>query len=235
MVRLLVIAGAAKQVLASSARGTLATLTYIKAALASAGLTFARLRKREFEMSDDIHLQQRVLDELQFDPSVKAAHIGVTVRQGVVALSGHVESYAEKYAAERAARRVRGVHAIAQDIEVRLPSDRKTADDEIAARAIKILAWDVALPPDAINVKVEHGSVLLSGTVEWAYQRADAEQDVRKLGDVTAVVNDIQVRPRVEANDVHALIRGAFERAAELDADRVTVEIQDGKVASAER
>lgn len=181
-------------------------------------------------MSDDLMLQQRVLDELQFDPSLDSAHIGVTAREGVVTLTGHVQSYAEKFGAERAARRVRGVKAVAQEIEVHLPPDKKTADDEIAARALKILAWDVAVPPDAVQVKVEHGMVTLSGTVDWAYQRAEAEYDMRKLGGVRAVINDIHVRPQVKSVDVRAEIRGAFERAAELDASNVTVDIRDGKV-----
>jgi osmotically-inducible protein OsmY len=181
-------------------------------------------------MSEDLKLQQRVIDELEFDPSVKAAHIGVAVRLGVVTLTGHVESYREKFAAERAARRVKGVHAIAQEIEVRLPSDKKTADDEIAVRALKLIDWDVAVPPGAVRVKVEHGTVTLTGDVDWAFQRAEAEHDMRKLGGVKAVVNDIRVRPRVQVNDVHAQIRGAFERAAELDASHVTVEVKDGKV-----
>lgn len=181
-------------------------------------------------MSEDLKLQQRVIDELEFDPSVEAAHIGVAVRQGVVTLAGHVESYHEKFAAERAARRVKGVNAVAQEIEVRFPSDKKTADDEIAARALKLIDWDVAVPPGAVRVKVEHGTVTLTGDVDWAFQRAEAEHDMRKLGGVKVVINDIHVRPQVQVTDVHAQIRGAFERAAELDASHVTVEVKDGKV-----
>lgn len=181
-------------------------------------------------MSEDLKLQQRVIDELQFDPSVDVAHVGVTARNGVVTLTGHVETYREKFAAERAARRVKGVSAVAQEIEVRLPSDKKSADDEIAARALKLIEWDVALPKGAISVKVEHGNVTLVGEVDWAYQRAEAEYDMRKLSGVKAVINEVHVRPQVKPNDVHAQIRGAFERAAELDANDVTVEVKDGKV-----
>jgi osmotically-inducible protein OsmY len=181
-------------------------------------------------MTDDGNLQQRVIDELQFDPSLDAAHVGVSVRNGVVTLSGHVETFVEKAAAERAARRVRGVKAVAQEIEVRLKGDKQTADDEIAARAVKILEWDVAVPHGAIQIKVTHGIVTLSGTVDWAYQSAEAEYDVRKLSGVKAVINELRVRPQVTESDVRGQIRGAFERSAELDASRVAVETTGGKV-----
>ncbi len=181
-------------------------------------------------MNEDAILQQRVIDELQFDPSIAAAHIGVSVRNGIVALSGHVDSFVEKAAAERAARRVRGVKAVAQEIEVRLPGDKKTEDDEIAARAVKLLEWDVAVPHEAIRVKVTHGIVALTGTVDWAYQSAEAEYDVRKLGGVKAVINDLRIRPQANVTDVRAQICGAFERSAELDAGRVAVDLVNGKV-----
>jgi len=181
-------------------------------------------------MDDDRTLQQRVMDELAFDPVVDAAHVGVAARGGVVTLTGHVESYSAKYAAEHAARRVRGVKAVAQEIEVRLPADKKTSDDEIASRAVKMLEWDVAIPPHAVSVKVEHGTVTLAGEVDWAYQRAEAEFDVRRLGGVTLVVNQIHIRPRARPEDVRATIVAAFERAAEHDAGAVTVDIRDGTV-----
>lgn len=181
-------------------------------------------------MSDELTLQQRVIDELEFDPAVNAAHIGVSVRGSVVTLTGHVETFAEKFAAERAARRVRGVTGVAQEIEVHLAVDKKTADDEIAQRAVKILEWDVAVPSNAITVKVEHGIVTLSGTVDWAFQRAEAEYDVRKLGGVKGVVNAITLRPKVRATDVREKLTAAFERNAEVEAKRITVEVTDGRV-----
>ena len=181
-------------------------------------------------MSEELRLQQRVMDELAFEPALNAAHIGVAVCEGIVTLSGHVETYAEKHAAERAARRVKGVRAIAQEIEVHLAPDKKTADDEIAARAVKLLSWDVALPVDVIRVKVDHGIVTLSGEVDWAYQRAEAGYDMRKLGGVKAVINDIRIKPHAKASDVRAEIHGALERAADVDADAITVEVRDGKV-----
>jgi len=181
-------------------------------------------------VSDELKLQQRVIDELEFEPAVNAAHIGVSVRGSVVTLTGHVETFAEKFAAERAARRIKGVSAVAQEIEVHLSVDKKTADDEIAQRAVKILEWDVAVPSDTIAVKVEHGIVTLNGTVDWAFQRAEAEYDVRKLSGVKGVVNLIAIRPRVRAEEVRAKLAAAFERNADLEAGRITVDVADGKV-----
>ena len=181
-------------------------------------------------MTNDLQLQQRVIDELEFEPSVKAAHIGDSVRDGIVTLSGHVDSFIEKFAAERTARRVKDVKAVAQELEVRLPSERKTADDEIAARAIKILSWDAVVPHDRVGVKVEHGIVTLTGQVDWQFQRAEAEYDMRKLGGVKAVINDIVVAPKVQSEDVRAKIHAALERNAEIEAKNVTVTVSGGKV-----
>jgi len=176
----------------------------------------------------DIELRQLVLDELDFDPRVNAAHIGVSADNGVVTLTGHVGSYAEKLAAEQAARRVKGVHALAEEIEVRFPSDKKTADDEIAARALSILRWSAVLPPDAIQVKVQHGWVSLSGEVEWQFQRRAAESAVRKLSGVVGVVNSLTIRPRVQASDVKRKIEDALKRNAEIHARGIRVSVLDG-------
>ena len=181
-------------------------------------------------MTEDLQLQQRVIDALEFEPSVDAAHIGVSARDGVVTLSGHVSSYAEKFAAERTVRQMKGVKAVAEEIEVRLPSDKKLADDEIAARALRLLHCDAAIPDDRISVKVEHGIVTLSGNVDWDYQRIEAEYDVRKLSGVRSVINDITVRPKPRAADVHDKIRAAMARNAVLDADKITVSVSGGRV-----
>ena len=181
-------------------------------------------------MYEDQALRQKIVDELEFDPTINAAQIGVSVHAGVATLSGHVGSFIEKHAAERAARRVKGVRAVAQEIEVRLPLDKKTSDDEIAARALKILDWDVAIPSGAVSVKVEHGIVTLSGDVDWAYQRAEAEYDVRKLGGVRSVINDVRIRPQVQGEDVHAKIVAAFERSADVEASRISIEVIGGTV-----
>ena len=181
-------------------------------------------------MNDDRVLQQRVMDELAFDPMVDAANIGVAARDGIVTLAGHAKSYAEKFAAERAARRVRGVKAVAQEIDIRLPSNKKTADDEIAARAVKILDWDVVIPPGSIRVKVEKGDVTLSGEVDWGYQRAAAEDDVHRLSGINFIINQIRVRSHAQPEDVKAVIAAAFERTAEHDAAAITVDVRDSTV-----
>ncbi len=181
-------------------------------------------------MNRDLYLQRRVIDTLEFEPSVDSTHIGVSVRDGVVTLSGHVASYAEKSAAEQATRRVRGVDAVAEELEVRLPSDKKLADDEIAARAVRLLQWDVAIPADCISIKVERGVVTLSGAVDWHFQRVEAEYDVRKLSGVQAVVNDITVAPKPRTADVRARIRAAIARHAGVDADSIIVAVSGGRV-----
>jgi len=181
-------------------------------------------------MKTDLQLQQRVIDALEFDPSVDAAHIGVSARDGVVTLSGHVASFAEKFAAERVVRQVKGVHAVAQELEVRLPSDKKVADDEIAARAVRILKWDQVVTGDRISIKVEHGIVTLSGEVDWHFQRTEAEYDIRKLGGVRSVINQIVVAAKVRPEDVHEKIQAALERNAEIEAGRITVAVSGGKV-----
>lgn len=179
--------------------------------------------------SDDLKLQCDVIEELDWDPAVDAAHIGVSARDGVVTLTGHVASFGEKLAAERAARRVKGVKAVAQEIDVELPSAKKTSDDEIAARAVKMLEWDAVVPPRRIAVTVEHGVVTLAGQVDWKYQRDEAEADVWKLTGVKDVVNTIRVKPTPQAADVQDRIRKALERSADLEAGHISVSVKDGK------
>ena len=181
-------------------------------------------------MISDFELQRDVLDELEFEPSVNAAHIGVTANKGVVTLSGFVRSYAERLVAERAARRVKGVRAIAEEIEVRLPSDTKRADDEIAARALNILKWQVGLPADQIRVKVEQGIVTLTGEVEWRFQKADAESAVHRLTGVVDVINQIRIAAPIDAPAVQDKIEKALQRSAELEAHGITVETEGSKV-----
>jgi len=124
---------------------------------------------------DDKILRQFIIDELDFEPSIDAANIGVAVEKGVVTLTGHVASYAEKIAAERAVRRVKGVQAIAQEVEVHYPDQAKRSDDEIAHSALDILKWSVQIPADSIQVTVEKGWITLAGAVEWQYQKLAAE------------------------------------------------------------
>jgi osmotically-inducible protein OsmY len=178
---------------------------------------------------DDLTLREQVLDELEFEPSIDAAHIGVSVRDGVVTLTGHVGAYFEKVAAESAVKRVRGVRAIAQDIQVRRPERKKWADDEIAGRAVKILSWDTTIPDGQIMVKVDNGWITLSGGVDWHFQRAAAEAAVTKLGGVVGVSNLINVRA-AKASDVKMRVQKALERSAVIEADRIRVKVIGGAV-----
>ena len=181
-------------------------------------------------MSDDRRLRQRVLDELDFEPSIDAAHIGVAANKGVVTLTGFVVSYAEKAAAERVAQRVKGVRAVAEEIEVRVPSDKKRADDEIAARAIDILRWQVGFPAENIRIKVENGMITLSGTVEWHFQKQEAATAVHKLTGVTYVSNQIRVASSVRKEAVRENIERALARSAELEASRLAIDTEGGRV-----
>lgn len=178
----------------------------------------------------DIKLRQDILDALEFEPSIDAAHIGVAVENGVVTLTGHVGSYAAKTTAERIAQRVKGVRGIAQEIQVRYPADKKCADDEIAQRALQIIAWDVDLPDGAIQVKVQKGWVTLTGQVEWHYQRADTEAAVRRLSGVMGITNSIAIRPRADAQNVKRRIEEALKRNAELESSGIKVDVVGGKV-----
>jgi osmotically-inducible protein OsmY len=175
----------------------------------------------------ELQLRQDVVDELEFEPSVDAAHIGVAVDKGVVTLTGHVASYAEKQAAIAAVRRVKGVRAIAEEIEVRYPLDKKTSDDEIAQRAIDILGWDTMVPSDAIQVMVHNGWVTLTGSVDWYYQKKHAEEDVRKLSGVRGVTNTIEIKPSAQAEDVKRKIEEALKRHAEIEASAIQVTVRE--------
>jgi osmotically-inducible protein OsmY len=176
----------------------------------------------------DRELRKDVLDELEFEPSIDASKIGVAVRDGVVTLSGHVTSYGQKVAAERATRRVKGVRAVAQEIEVRLPQDSVIADDEIAKRAANMLKWNSMLPSDAIKLTVNQGWITLSGEVDWQYQRSAAEDAVRPLPGVVAVINNLAVKPRVRVTDVRHRIEEALKRSAEVEANNISVFVSDG-------
>jgi osmotically-inducible protein OsmY len=182
------------------------------------------------KMPLDKQLQQAVLAELGWDPSVTAAHIGVTANAGVVALTGHVETFAEKYAAETAARRVRGVKGVAEEIQVELPFERTRGDDDIAAAAIERLAWDTSVPTDAITVKVEQGWVTLTGSVTWHYQKEAAAQDVARLHGVVGLSNQVVVTPAVNVSDITDKIRIALHRSWLLDDENVTVRADGGHI-----
>lgn len=181
---------------------------------------------------NDVTLREDVIEELNYDPSLDASNIAVMAKDGVVTLTGHVSSYAQKFAAERATWRVHGVKAIAQKIDVELPGDKKISDDDIARRVLNIFAWDALVPADRIHVKVSGGWVTLTGEVPWNYQREAAEAHVRKLSGLTGVCNDIQVEPHVQPGDVRKNIVDALKRHAEVEAERIKVDVDaNGTVA----
>ncbi len=178
-------------------------------------------------MKTDSAIQRDVLAELAWEPSVTHEHIGVSVRDGVVTLSGLVPTYAEKLAAEKATRRVAGVKAIAEDIEVRRPGDSKTSDTDIAARICSIFAWDALIPAEKISVKVENGNVTLSGTVDWRYEVDAARKAAGRITGVVSVRDLLSIKQIPAVTDVKGLIEQAFKRNAVLDATAISV-IADG-------
>ncbi len=178
----------------------------------------------------DTEIQRDVLDELKWEPSVNANEIGVAVKDGIVTLTGYVDSYFEKRAAERAAARVAGVKAVVQEIEVRLPGSSQRTDADIAQAALNALRWDIAVPHDRVKVKVENGWVTLEGDVDWQYQKMAAARAVQNLIGVKGVSNLITVKPRVTPTDVKAKIEDSFKRQAEIDASNIKVDVQGSKV-----
>jgi osmotically-inducible protein OsmY len=185
---------------------------------------------RKEQRMDDLELKKSVESELNFEPSINAAEIGVAVKGGIVTLSGRVPSYWEKIAAERAAARVSGVKAVANELEVRLPGSSERTDEDIARAAVDTLRWTVLVPQDKIKVKVSKGWVTLEGSVDWQYQKSAAEKAVRKLVGVVGVSNLIEVKPAVSKAEVKSSIEAALKRLAEVDANRIRVETEDGRV-----
>ena len=178
----------------------------------------------------DIDIRQSVLDALEFEPSIDAASIGVAVDNGIVTLTGHVTTYAEKLKAEELAMAVHGVKGIAQEIEVRPVGAHPTADDEIARRILEVLRWSTSLPADVIKIKVQSGWVTLSGTVEWNYQRESALRAIRDMAGVKGVTNAILIAPKASPADIRDRIVKALKRQAELDVQNIRVEVSDGAV-----
>jgi osmotically-inducible protein OsmY len=178
-------------------------------------------------MKTDSQLQQDVMDELQWEPRVDHANIGVAAKDGVVTLSGFVSSYTSKIAAEKAARRVKGVRGLAEEIEVRFASDPKTSDPEIAKRIADMFDWSVTIPKNRIAVKVEHGWVTLSGAVDYHFHRQAAKDLASRISGVKGVTNLVEVKIIPSPGDVKDRIVAAFKRNADLDASTITV-VADG-------
>jgi osmotically-inducible protein OsmY len=182
------------------------------------------------ETRTDAQIQSDVLAELKWEPRVQPNEIGVAVKNGVVTLAGWVDSYTKRWAAEDAAHRVRGVKAVANDIEVRLSSADERTDADIAAAAVRALEWDAFIPVDKVDVTVSKGWVTLKGEVEWQYQKQDAERVIRRLTGVTGLTNLITVKPRVAASELKEKIEKALVRSVETDAKRITVEVDGDAV-----
>jgi osmotically-inducible protein OsmY len=180
----------------------------------------------------DEDVRREVLAELEWEAGVTPNDIGVDVNEGLVTLTGSVESFGMKWAAERAALRVKGVKAVANEIEVRLPGGDERTDADIAAAVASALAWDTLVPRDAVQVSVSNGWVTLRGEVDWAYQREEAQRVVRNLTGVKGITNLITVRPhdRPSPEDLKRRIETALVRSAETDAKKITVSTEGSKV-----
>ena len=178
----------------------------------------------------DKDIQQAVLRELEWEPQVKSTEIGVAVKEGIITLTGYVDSYTKRYNAERAAKRVAGVKAVVNDLEVHLPTSSERTDEDIARAAVRALESHISVPRDRIKVTVSGGWITLEGDVEWQYQRQAAEAAVRNLLGVKGVINLITIKPRVSPSEIRFKIEEALRRSAELDAARITVETEGGKV-----
>jgi osmotically-inducible protein OsmY len=181
-------------------------------------------------MKSDRELQINVLDELRWEPGVDATDIGATVKDGVVTLGGTVDSFAEKWAAERAVKRLPGVKALAVELEVKLPGSSERTDADIAEVAVTALKWDVLVPHDRIKVTVETGRITLEGEVDWQFQRSAAEGAILHLTGVKGVTNQITIKPKVAPTEVKEKIEAALKRNAILDANQIKVQTDGGKV-----
>ena len=175
-------------------------------------------------------LKHNIQNALDFEPSVDAADIGVTVDGGVVTLHGKVNSYAQKMTAERVTLRVYGVKAVANDLVVHLPTDAAKTDSDIAQAVLNALKWNTLVPEDRLSVVVTNGWIRLDGNLDWQYQKDVAVRAVRDLLGVRGVTNNITVKPHVKTTDVREKIESAFKRSAEIDARRISVVAEDGKV-----
>jgi osmotically-inducible protein OsmY len=178
----------------------------------------------------DEQIQKDVFVELKWDARVLPNEIGVAVKNRIVTLTGWVDSYVKRWAAEQVAHRVWGVVAVVNDLEVRLPSSGERADPDIAAAAVNALKWDAFVPIDQIKVTVSKGWITLEGEVEWQYQKVDAERVVSRLAGVKGVTNLITLRPSVTPQGVKKMIEEALVRSVKTDARRITVQVEGSKV-----
>ena len=180
-------------------------------------------------MRTDNQIQKDVMEELSWEPFLNETEIGVAVKDGIVTLSGIVDTFSKKISAEKAAKRVAGVRAIAEDIQVGVSPKYRKTDTEIAETVLNVLKWNTTIPENKIQIKVENGSVKLEGEVEWEYQKVNARA-VENVTGVSSVINLITVKPKLKAMDIRQKITSAFHRNATIDADRITIEVEGNKV-----
>ena len=181
-------------------------------------------------MRTDGDIERDVKEELKWGPDLDASDIAVSVKDGVVTLAGFVKSFTDKYEAEAAAKRVVGVAAVANDIEVRLPAIDQRPDPDIARDAVAAIKSQLPISSEHIKIVVKNGWVTLEGTAEWQYQRSTAETAVRRIKGVKGVTNSIVLKPRAEPTEIKKKIQEAFKRNAQVDADRITVEANGSEV-----
>ena len=181
--------------------------------------------------SQDIDLRKDVLEELDWDPSIDARTIGVAIENGIIALTGHVGSYADKTNAEKIVKRVHGVQGVANDLEVKLPTFYERDDVDIVRPVVNALEWNVSVPKDRIKVSVSKGWVTLEGNVDWYYQKRSAESAVDVLAGVRGVTSKVTVKaPQTRVKDVKDKIEAALKRNAEIDSKKIVVQASDGRV-----
>ncbi len=181
-------------------------------------------------MKSDIEIQNDVMEQLKWEPFLNASQIGVSVKNGIVRLSGQVDAYSKKALAERAAKKITGVKAIAEDIHVGISPDYRKTDAEVAQAVLDSLKWNTMIPDERIKIRVEDGNVKLEGEVEWEYQRVQAKSAIENLAGVRSVANLITVKPKFTPSDIQQKINAAFQRSATVDAGKVTAEVSGSKV-----
>ena len=181
-------------------------------------------------MKSDSQIQQDVMDQLKWEPFLKASEIGVAVKNGIVTLSGNVDSYSKKVTAENAAKKIGGVKAIAEDIQIGVSPAFNKTDTEVAETVLNALKWHSAVEEEKIKVKVENGNVWLDGEVEWEYQRTSAKSAIENLVGVRSVINRLSVKPRVTPSEIQQKISAAFHRSATIDAGKIIAEVTGSRV-----
>lgn len=181
-------------------------------------------------MKTDLQIQKDVMDQLKWEPFINASEIGVAVKNGIVTLSGQVDSYSKKLTAENAAKKIAGVKAIAEDIQIGVSPSFNKSDTEIAEAVLSALKWHTAVKEEKIKIKVENGNVKLEGEVEWEYERNNAKTAIENLKGVRSVLNLITVKPKITPLDIQQKINAAFHRSATMDAGKIVAEVSGSKV-----